>query len=413
MVLLDVVYNHFGPDGNYLHAYAPQFFNAKHHTPWGAAINFDGEASRTVREFYVHNALYWLEEFHLDGLRMDAVHAIADDSAQHIVHEIAKAVREGPGADRNVHLILENERNEARRLAPAQRQPLADAQWNDDVHHALHVIATGENDGYYADFPTQGERSALWLFGRALAEGFAYQGEASAYREGRPHGEPSTVLSPLAFVAYTQTHDQVGNRAFGERLVHLADEARLRALTACVLLAPSVPMLFMGEEFGAPSPFLYFCDYQGDLARAVTEGRRSEFRRFARFADAQERASIPDPNGAATFERSKLDWSARRREPHAHWLAFYSRLLRLRREHIVPLLPDVSSGRFQLNGDGGLHVAWPIACREGERTLHLFARLQDEPAPVQALPGGHLLYASHPTVDPAPAWSVRVSLEHR
>jgi malto-oligosyltrehalose trehalohydrolase len=213
MVLLDVVYNHFGPEGNYLHLYAPQFFNPTHRTPWGAAINFDGPGSRTVRDFFVHNALFWLEEYHFDGLRLDAVHAIADGSRPDIVAELAAAVRAGPGRDRHVHLVLENDANQARYLGRDEsRAPLfATAQWNDDLHHAFHVLLTGERDGYYADYA---ERPLRHL-GRALAEGFSYQGEASAYRANRTRGEPSVHLPATAFVSFLQTHDQVGNRAFG------------------------------------------------------------------------------------------------------------------------------------------------------------------------------------------------------
>ena len=253
MVLLDVVYNHFGPDGNYLHAYAPAFFDAAVTTPWGAALNLGGPGSRTVRDFFIHNALYWIEEFHFDGLRLDAVHAMHDVSALHFTDELAQAVRDGPGRARHVHLVLENDANDARRLARggAAEPRLADAQWNDDVHHALHVLASRETDGYYADFAG----APLRLFGRALAEGFAYQGEPSAYRGGEARGTPSTHLPPTAFVNSLQTHDQVGNRAFGERIAALAASAgrtdALRALTACVLLAPSPPMLFMGEEWAA------------------------------------------------------------------------------------------------------------------------------------------------------------------
>ncbi len=213
-----------------------------------------------------------------------------------------------------MHLILENDANDAARLARGGdgRALLADAQWNDDVHHAMHVLATGESDGYYADYAD----APLRHLGRALAEGFSYQGECSAYGGG-PRGTPSAQLPPLAFVNALQTHDQIGNRALGERIGMLAAacgrEAALRALVACLLLSPSPPMLFMGEEWGAGTPFLYFCDFAGDLARAVTEGRRNEFGRFARFADAQARAAIPDPNALDTFQRSRLDWRERRR----------------------------------------------------------------------------------------------------
>jgi maltooligosyltrehalose trehalohydrolase len=345
MMLLDVVYNHFGPDGNYLHAYCPQFFDARTPTPWGAAIDFDGPRARTVRDFYLHNALYWVEEFGFDGLRLDAVHAIRDDSDPHIVCEIARALRAGPGRERRVHLVLENAANEARFLerAPDLVPRCATAQWNDDVHHAVHVLATGETDGYYAGFAG----APLEHLGRALAEGFAF--------------EPGGHLPGGAFVSFLQTHDQVGNRAFGERLHALArDPRRLRAAYACVLLSPHVPMLFMGEEFAASSPFLYFCDFHGALADAVREGRRAEFRGFAAFRDAAARARIPDPNAPETFARSKLRWEERARSPHREWLALTAELLRLRRQHLVPhLAAQRAGGRYRLEG-ALLEVGWDL-----------------------------------------------------
>jgi maltooligosyltrehalose trehalohydrolase len=410
MVLLDVVYNHFGPDGNYLHAYAPDFFNPRVPTPWGAAINFDGGSCRTVRDFFIHNALYWIEEFHLDGLRVDAVHAMHDRSALHFVDELAQAVRAGPGRDRHVHIVLENDLNDAARLVRDAdgRPPLADAQWNDDVHHALHVMASGESDGYYVDFATEPQR----LFGRALAEGFAYQGEASPYRGGEARGTPSAHLPPLAFVNSTQTHDQVGNRAFGERIARLADAQgrsdALRALVTCVLMAPSPPMLFMGEEFAAGTPFLYFCDFAGELAEAVTQGRRNEFSRFARFSDPERRDQIPDPNAESTFRRSKLEWSERERPGHVEWLALYRELLGLRHQHLVPRLAQVRSGRLDVAGAGRLHLQWPLG---QDAHWHLLANLSSAPAPMPALPPGTAIYASHRSTGAQAPWSVHVHLE--
>ena len=412
MVLLDVVYNHFGPDGNYLHAYAQPFFDAEVQTPWGPAIAFDGAAGRTVRDFFIHNALYWIEEFHLDGLRLDAVHAMHDRSTPHFVDELAQAVRAGPGRERHVHLVLENDANDAKRLAGAGATGAAraDAQWNDDLHHALHVLVTGESDGYYADYAAEPVR----LFGRALAEGFAFQGEPSAYRHGEPRGTPTTGLSPLAFVNATQTHDQVGNRAFGERIATLASahgrEDALGAVLACVLLAPSPPMLFMGEEFAASTPFLYFCDFHGALAQSVTEGRRNEFGRFARFADPAVRSRIPDPNHPASFERSKLDWAERTAAPHASWLALYARLLAIRQRSLMPLLAAARGGEFAIVGASRLAVRWPLG---GSGTLHLLANLGDAPVPSAPLPAGDVLYHSHAPGEVLPGWSVRVSLEQR
>jgi malto-oligosyltrehalose trehalohydrolase len=411
MVLLDVVYNHFGPEGNYLQHYAPQFFNPRHATPWGPAINFDGPDARVVRDFYVHNALYWLEEYHFDGLRLDAVHAIADDSQPDIVTEIGAAVRAGPGRDRHVHLVLENDRNQARYLVrdAAQRPLVATAQWNDDIHHAAHILLTGERDGYYADYADR----PLWYLGRALAEGFGQQGEISRYRGGRPRGEPSTQLPGTAFVSFLQTHDQVGNRAFGERIGALAGPRPLAAALACILLAPTVPMLFMGEEFDAAAPFLFFCDFGADLAAAVTKGRREEFRRFERFRGPAVQDAIPDPNDPATFERSKLQWRETAAPGHRERLALCRRLLALRREHIVPRLGTiVAPGEFETSPV--LSVHWRLGA--GAR-LHLVANLSDAPEARVTPPRGTVIFATAPpprsalTGDVLPAWSVAWSLE--
>ncbi len=391
MVLLDVVYNHFGPEGNYLHVYAPQFFSDRHHTPWGAAINFDGPGSRTVREFFIHNALYWLEEYRFDGLRLDAVHAILDDSTPDILSELAAAVRAGPGRHRQIHLVLENDHNAASYLSRDDRgRPQHyDAQWNDDIHHAFHILLTGERDGYYADYAAR----PAWYLGRCLTEGFGYQGEPSPYRDDMRRGEPSGALPPGAFVNFLQTHDQVGNRAFGERIAALADPGLLRAATTILLLAPSPPLLFMGEEFAAAEPFLFFCDFGADLAAAVTAGRRREFARFARFSDPSSRERIPDPNAPDSFQRSKLDWSQLRLPQHGQWLALYRDLLDIRRREIVPRL---DMGRrapagFRLLGDSGLMAHWELA---GGAELGLVANLGDQAISLPERPAGRLLFGS-------------------
>lgn len=403
MVLLDVVYNHFGPDGNYLHAYCPAFFNSDHQTPWGSAINFDGERHQAVRDFFRHNALYWIEEFHFDGLRMDAVHAILDDSPVHITREIAEALAAGPGRERQVHLVLENDANQARKLARRDDGSLAwaTAQWDDDVHHAAHVLLTGERDGYYGDFS-----DALPKLARSLAEGFAYQGEASAHRQGCPHGEPSAHLPPTAFVSFLQNHDQIGNRAFGERLSAIADARKLDALYACLLLSPHIPMLFMGEEFAASTPFLYFCDFEAELAEAVAVGRRDEFARFAAFADGAKRASIPDPNAHDTFDQCVLRWDERESGAHQQRLLLIKTLLALRHRHLVPLLPSmVRGGEHRVDG-GVLQIAWPVA--DGQ-AWHLAANLGDDVTQF-ALPPGQTIYASHECAQAVwPPYSVRVT----
>ena len=391
-VLLDVVYNHFGPEGNYLHAAAPQFFTDRHRTPWGAAINFDGQSSRSVRDFFIHNALYWLEEFNLDGLRFDAVHAILDDSETHLLTELARSVRSGPGKNRHVHLVLENGNNEARWLGSPGGHESFDAQWNDDVHHCLHTILTGESDGYYADYA---ERPHALLC-RALAEGFAYQGEASAH-EGRARGEPSAHQPPTAFISFLQNHDQIGNRACGERLSQLVlDEEPLRAATALLLLSPAPPMLFMGEEWAAPEPFLYFCDFEPELAGKVREGRRAEFARFAKFQDPHAAGQIPDPTAASTFETCRLNWDRLAEPQHARWLEYHRRLLTIRARDIVPLIPRIRSRSTSQLADGkAFSVDWLL---EGGSKLHLMANLTAQSAPVVRKPAGRVLFSTHPAI---------------
>jgi maltooligosyltrehalose trehalohydrolase len=313
MVLLDVVYNHFGPEGNYLHVYAPQFFDESRHTPWGAAVNFDREGSRQVRAFFIANALYWLTEYNMDGLRLDAVHAILDTSSPSFLEELATSVRTRC-SDRRRHLVLENDRNEARLLAREGdgRARLFDAQWNDDCHHAMHVLLTDERGGYYADYGPEAPRHLV----RTLAEGFAWQGEPSPFRKDTPRGEPSGCLPPAAFVNFLQNHDQIGNRAFGERLSLLCAREAAEAAIAVLLLAPHPPMLFMGEEWAAPEPFPFFCDFSGDMADQVREGRRREFAHLPEFADPELRERIPDPTAESTFRRAVLNWECRDRPVH-------------------------------------------------------------------------------------------------
>jgi malto-oligosyltrehalose trehalohydrolase len=380
MVILDVVYNHFGPMGNYLGRYAPQFFTDRVKTPWGAAIDF---SQREVRDYFVHNALYWLSEYHVDGLRFDAVHAISDRSPTHILDEIAARVRVELGAERHVHLVLENDDNKACYLNHRR----FDAQWNDDLHHASHVLATGETDGYYADYS---DAPAMHL-ARCLAEGFAYQGERSPFR-GKPRGEPSAALPPTAFVDFLQNHDQIGNRAHGERLVALAEEKALKTLLAILLLAPSPPLLFMGEEWGCRQPFLFFCDFPGALGRAVRDGRRAEFAHFADFRAPGTRKRIPDPLALATFTRSRLRWRDRNRTQGAAWLSHYRELLRLRRAEIVPRIG--AAGRYRLLGARAFEVLWD--------RIALVANCGDEATTLKALPPGRKIWGDG---DAGAAWS--------
>jgi malto-oligosyltrehalose trehalohydrolase len=410
MVLLDVVYNHFGPDGNYLPLYAPAFFTERHQTPWGAGVNFDGSASRAVREFIIHNALYWLDEFHFDGLRLDAVHAILDDSPYHVLDELAERVR--GAVRREVHLVLENEENQTRRLArDADGRTLHyTAQWNDDVHHVLHVAATGEDQGYYAGYVGDTEK-----LGRALAEGFAYQGEMMNYR-GRPRGEPSGVLPPTAFVAFIQNHDQIGNRAFGDRLSALVSPEALRALAAVYLLLPQVPMLFMGEEWHAAEPFPFFCDFEGELADAVRKGRRQEFARFREFQAEAARERIPDPQSDSTFALAKLNWADLEDPEHRVWLDLYRRLLARRRETIVPLLPGIGAhaATYEVLGPSAVAVRWQF--RRGVETgvLRLTANLSDNPVSGFGVDPGRTLWQEGRSNQNGVGepWSVRWSLAH-
>ena len=401
MVFLDVVYNHFGPEGNYLWAYAPEFFTPRHKTPWGEAINFGGNHSRVVRDYFIHNALYWLEEFYFDGLRFDAVHAIVDQTRPHILTELAETVRTTL-RDRKIHLLLENDGNAARFLARDGRAcpRWYTAQWNDDIHHAFHVSLTGETDGYYSDYAENADS----LLGRCLAEGFAYQGEPSSFRGGSTRGEPTSELPLTSFVSFLQNHDQIGNRALGERIVRLTIPEALRTALAIVLLAPSPPLLFMGEEFGATTPFLFFSDFGPDLADKVREGRRAEFAKFEQFQSAEAQARIPDPNIPATFLDSKLDWSCIENQPHSAWLGFYRELLAVRREKVVPLLHKTTPGSasYELLGEHAIYVRWPL---KNDRTLQLLANLGAVSLTSDRRPQGTQIYS---TIDPAESEAGRI-----
>jgi len=413
MVFLDVVYNHFGPEGNYLHLYAPSFFTGRHHTPWGDAINYDGPDSHHVRDFFIHNALYWLEEYHFDGLRFDAVHAIVDDSRPDILQDIAHAVAIGPGASRPVHLVLENDHNAAHYLERdfALRPRAYVAQWNDDIHHVLHVLTTKEAGGYYEDYAD----APLRRLGRCLTEGFAYQGDPSRYRHGAPRGEISRHLPATAFVSFLQNHDQIGNRAMGERLTDLAPETAVRAATAILLLAPSPPLLFMGQEWGASQPFLFFCDFGPELAAAVTQGRRQEFARFPEFSDEAAQSRIPDPNDIKTFQRTCLNLDGARTESATAWRRFHQELLYLRAREIVPRLRQLAAGGsgFDLLGERALHACWRL---DDGASLTILTNMSDTPVSGVPTPPGRLLYAT-PVPMPGgfdgvlPGWSALWFLE--
>ncbi|HSA80089.1 MAG TPA: malto-oligosyltrehalose trehalohydrolase [Geminicoccaceae bacterium] len=387
MVFLDIVYNHFGPEGNYLHLYAESFFDEEEHTPWGGAINFK---CRPVRDFAIHNVLYWLEEYRIDGLRFDAADWILDDSEPHFLYEIAARVRETI-ADRHVHLVLENDNNDPDLLARGAdgRSIYYDAQWNDDIHHVYHHLLTDEAAGYYLDYAAH----ATERLARALSSGFVYQGDVSQYRDGARRGQPSGHLPPTAFVAFLQNHDQIGNRAFGERLADLAEFEAVKAMQAVLLLAPNIPLLFMGEEWGATQPFCFFTDFHDELADAVREGRRREFRKFPEFASEEARAQIPDPNALSTFAASRLDWSVPEQPEHAACLESVRNLLRIRQERVVPRLAGMQDGGSEtaLIGDKGLQVTWTLG--DGAR-LALAANLGSEPQEGFVPPRGELIFES-------------------
>ncbi|MGJ7513619.1 malto-oligosyltrehalose trehalohydrolase [Pseudomonas baetica] len=355
-VILDVVYNHFGPDGNYLHRYAKGFFDEDKHTPWGVAIDFQ---RREVRDFFIDNALMWLLEYRFDGLRFDAVHAI--DSPD-FLQEMAQRIRQQTDPARHVWLMLENEHNQASLLEHGY-----DAQWNDDGHNALHVLLTGETDAYYADYaqnPTE-------QLARCLSQGFVFQGHIN--RHGKPRGEPSGHLPPSAFILFLQNHDQIGNRAFGERLHQLAEREALKAATALLLLSPMIPLLFMGDEWAALQPFLFFTSHQGELARLVREGRRSEFAAFSAFADPHRREQIPDPNAPQTFEASRPMLKAT--GPSAIY-ELYRQLLQIRHRHIIPRLPGTQALDAEVLAEGAVSARWLMG--DGS-LLRIDLNLRDRP----------------------------------
>lgn len=319
-VVLDVVYNHLGPEGNYLGEFGPYFTDA-YKTPWGAAINFDQESSDEVRRYFTENALQWVSEFHVDALRLDAIHAIYDESASTFLEELGVAVHgRGRGLGREIFLIAESNRNDPRFVTPRAAGGIGlDAEWNDDFHHSLHVLLTGETGGYYQDF------GGVEKLARAFREGFVFSGQYSRYR-AQHYGKSSAALPGRSFVVFSQNHDQVGNRLEGDRLAGKFPIARLKLAAGAVLLSPFPPLLFMGEEYGEPSPFHYFVSHgDKELVEAVRRGRREEFAAFA------WKGEVPDPQAERTFQDSKLKWELRGKAPHRVLLEFYAELLRLRR----------------------------------------------------------------------------------
>jgi maltooligosyltrehalose trehalohydrolase len=362
MVFLDVVYNHFGPEGNYLGRYAPGFFTDAQ-TPWGSAIDY---RVPQVRAFAIENALYWLGEYRFDGLRLDAVHTIAELGEIPMLHDLSAAVGDlAAETGRHIHLVLENDDNRVSVLDAEQDPPRGKyrAQWNDDYHHAWHVLLTGETQGYYSDF----QRSPLRDIARTLGSGFVYQGEASGHRDGQLRGEPSGGLAPTAFINFLQNHDQIGNRALGDRLESTVPSEAIEAALAITLLAPAIPMLFMGEEWGSRTRFPFFCDFKGDLAKAVREGRRREYAwAYAKYGD-----EVPDPLDTSTFQSAVLDWDSCETTGRQR-LALVREMLAIRGREIVPRLAGARFGDARAADNGLLTADWRLG--DGA-TLRLIANL--------------------------------------
>lgn len=375
-VVLDVVYNHLGPAGNYLGAFGP-YFTDRYTTPWGSAVNLDGEGSDEVRAFFIDNAEMWLRDYHVDGLRLDAIHGFVDTSATHFLEQLGVAVEQlGASLGRPLFLVAESDLNDPRVVRTRELGGYGmNAQWSDDFHHALHAVLTGEREGYYVDFGTLSQLAV------AYERAFVYSGEYSMHR-GRRHGASTFGLSGHRFLGYLQNHDQVGNRALGERSAALMATERLKVAAALVLTAPFLPLLFQGEEWGATSPFQYFTDHDDlELGRAVSEGRRREFASFG-----WDPVTVPDPQDPATFARSRLEWGEIEQQPHGDLLEWHRRLIRLRRD--MPALNDGRLDRVRTfhNDEAGWLVvergAVVIACNLGVE-------------PVRLTVPGKLLLASH------------------
>jgi maltooligosyltrehalose trehalohydrolase len=364
-VVLDVVYNHLGPEGNYLGDFAP-YFTDQYRSFWGQALNFDGPDSDEVVHFYIENALYWLRDFHIDALRLDAIHGIVDCSAQPFLRLLAQAVHEfAKQAGRKVYLIAESDLNDVRYIQPVESGGCGlDAQWSDDFHHALHTLLTGEHSGYYLDF------GGIMHMAKALEEGFVYSGQYSAYRRQR-HGNSSRRISARQFVVFAQNHDQVGNRLFGERLNTLVSFEASKLAAGMVIFSPYVPLLFMGEEWGEPAPFQYFTSHSdATLVEAVRRGRREEFAAF------RWNAEPPDPQDEATFLRSKLDHTLKQVELHRAIWEFYQELLKLRKT--LPALAGLSKKHMEVRGFEKERILHIRRWHEGDEVL-IVANFSEEP----------------------------------
>lgn len=402
MVFLDVVYNHFGPEGNFLPKYFPEIMSKEHKTAWGAALNFDGECSHEARELILQNALFWLEEYNIDGLRLDATHAIIDHSPKHLLEELVERVQAYAG-ERHIHLILENENNIAKLLTRSSEGECDryTAQWNHDIDHLLGAGFVGGMDERKQD--DRGETDRL---GKAIAEGFVI-----AAQENKDEYEAGCHVPPTAFVAFLQSHDLVGNRIFGERVTALQSRQTVRALAAVYLLLPQIPMLFMGEEWGATSPFLYFCDFHGDLGKALREGRREQIGKLPGVSQ-EDLDKAPDPQAESTFRSCQLKWDELNDAEHRELLEFYTRLVAVRRERITPLLRGLSArcGSYEVLGPGAVKVHWDLP--RGVK-LHLAANLWHEPRAGFGDAPGEVLWTEGSAGQGGElgAWSVRWTAE--
>ena len=382
-VVLDVVYNHLGPAGNYLARFGP-YFTARYATPWGPAVNLDGRGSDEVRRFICDNALMWLRDYHFDALRIDAVHAIVDTSAVHLLEQLICEVAElQTQVRRHLALIAESDLNDPRIVWPREIGGYGvQAQWSDDFHHALHTVLTGERAGYYADF------GSLTDLAKSFQHVFVYDGRYSAFRQRR-HGRPPSGLSGHSFLGYLQDHDQIGNRARGERSSHLMSVGRLKIAAALVLTAPFIPMLFQGEEWGASSPFLYFTDHDDpELGRSVTEGRRREFAAFGWNPE-----DVPDPQDVESFKRSKLNWDERDKEPHAGLLKWHRRLIELRRQ-----IPALADGRLEGVGASFDEQKKWFVVKRGSIVIACNLNQVTQQVPADVQPGTRLLLSSEDKV---------------
>ncbi len=379
-VLLDVVYNHLGPDGNYLAKFGP-YFTAAHHTPWGDAVNLEDAGSHEVRRFFCDNALMWLRDYHFDGLRLDAVHAWTDRSAINFMEQLATEARALQAqTGRSYVVIAESDLNDPRLVTATEAGGYSlDAQWSDDFHHALFTVLTGDRGGYYADF------GALADLAKSLREVFVYDGRYSPYRD-RIHGRPVRNLPASSFLGYSQNHDQVGNRAKGDRLSSIVTIGRAKIAAALVLTAPFVPMLFQGEEWAASTPFQFFTNHNPELGKLVSAGRRKEFAAFG-----WNPADIPDPQSPATFQRSKLNWDERRQPPHAEMLDWYRRLIALRRSTPDLTDPDLAHVRVRCSED----EQW-LVMERGSVTVAFSLALQ--PIHLEVRPGSTIALASTPDI---------------